>query len=1074
VEAFRREGDYWALGYAGTTVRLADTKGMRYLARLLADPGREFHALDLVTAPAPAAPAAAGNPDAGLATTREGSAGPMLDAAAKAAYRRHMAELREELEEAERFGDPERAARARADLQMLADHVTAAVGLGGRDRRTADAAERARVSVTKAVKTAIRRIGNHHPALGSHLRRSVRTGIYCCYEPDPHSPPWWEAGSARASVPSRRPGPLVGTSATTLIGRAVELTYLVRLLKDALSGRGALVVLAGDAGIGKTRLAAEIVRHAADQRARTALGRCAEAENSLALLPFGQILETVTASMSDGELRAAVGDEAVHLAKVLPLLRRRLSGIPEGHPLPPAAERQALLAGITTFLRRAAGDQGLVLLLDDLQWADETTLACLEYLAEQLTELPVLVLGTARSAGLEPGRPLAYSWERLHRLRLWNHLRLEPLAPPAVAAMLEALADRAPSDQLTQAVVDHTAGNPFFVEELYWHLGERALLFEDQGLVSADPAALRGEVPDSVRLVLGHRLAGLGDNARAMLDVAAVIGRSVDYQLLSEVVRLDADALVAAVENAEHARLLEVTVHGDRDCLVLVHDLVRHTLLQSLSLPRCRRLHARVADALEQRMDTDEALAADLVHHLLQADTVEAARVLRALRRAGHQAMARAAFADAYRHFDRALARSPVDDERERAGLLAERGRAARALGRLPEALADLQEALATFERLHAPEAASALVLDLSRLLDLLGRHHDSAKLAQRALDALGTAPSRLRCQLLALTARWWAFDGDFAAADLALDQAAACAAELDDPAVTDHLLHARSWTASTRFDCTESAATGLTAVRLLGEAGEEWEASQADGLTEGLVRFLRRVGHHTVELWVLRNTATVALLRSGDLDTYATFVEQWIETHRALGTPWPDNVAPVAGMAAFWRGDWASATAHLEEGARLELGSAHFGRCPAALLRLDAYRGGIAAVRERWTHFHLGRFPRSWPSAGDRLMAIAGAEAWVAVGEHAEAAALYPQIAEASAHGTLIAWDDLRLLATAAGVSAAAGGNWDLAEAHFAEALRQADTLPHRIEQAEARRLWAEALLTGRLPQTRTGRALC
>ncbi|MGH3940854.1 MAG: AAA family ATPase [Pseudonocardiaceae bacterium] len=383
MEAFRQEGDYWAVSYAGTTVRIANTKGMGYLARLLADPGREFHALDLVTAQATGVPAGAVDPDAGLATTRNGTTGPMLDAAAKAAYRRRMAELREELEEAERFGDPERAARAHTALQTLADHVTAAVGLGGRDRRAADTAERARVSVTKAVRAAIRRIVNHHPALGSHLQRSVRTGIYCCYEPDPYNLPSWEAGSAVAPAASRRPGPPVSTSATTLVGREVELAHLSTLLKTALSGRGALVVLVGDAGIGKTRLAAEILSQAADQRARTALGRCPEAEDSLALLPFGQILETLATSMSDAELGVAAGYEASQLVKMLPVLRRRLPKTPEAHPLPPAAERQALLDGIITFLDRAAGDQGLVLLFDDLQWADETTLACLERLADR-------------------------------------------------------------------------------------------------------------------------------------------------------------------------------------------------------------------------------------------------------------------------------------------------------------------------------------------------------------------------------------------------------------------------------------------------------------------------------------------------------------------------------------------------------------------------------------------------------------------------------------------------------------------------------------------------------------------
>ncbi len=1073
MDVFRREGDYWAVVYAGTTVRIADMKGMGYLGRLLADPSREFHVLDLVTAQSADA--------VGLTAGRGGDAGATLDAQAKASYRRRMVELREELDEAERFGDPERASRARADLQTLADHVAAAVGLGGRDRTAASAAERARVSVTKAVKGAMRRIAEHHPALGAHLEHSVRTGTYCSYEPDPRNPPSWETGPATAP-PSPAPGPPIGTSSTTLIGREAELANLSTLLKAVHAGRGALVVLAGDAGVGKTRLAAEILSQAAAQGARTALGRCPEAEDSLSLLPFTQVLETLATPMSDAELAAAAGEEAAQLAKVLPLLHRRMPGVGEPRALPPEAERQALLDAITTFLVRAAGDRGLVLVFDDLQWADEATLACLEYLAQRLPELPVLVLGTARSAGLEPGRPLARSWERLQRLHRWSHFSVEPLPPPAVADLLEALADRMPAEQLTEAVVAQTAGNPFFVEELYWHLADRALLFEEHGLASADPAALREAVPETVRLVLGHRLADLGGDARSMLEVAAVIGRSVDYALLSDVAGLSADALVDAVEDAQHGRLLEVTVDGGSDRLVLAHDLVRQTLLQGLSLPRRRRLHARVADALEQRVDTDEALAADLVYHLLHAQSVEAPRLVGALRRAGDQAMGRAAFADAHRHFDRALTHCAIEDRRVHAELLAERGRAARALGRLDEALADWQEAVVAFERLHEAEAAGELALDISALLTLLGRYHETAEAAQRGLETVGEAPGRVRARLLALVARWSAFEGDFAAADLALDQAEACAATLDEPAVAGHILLARSYAAFARFDCRECADTGLAAARLLAETGDEWEASQAgvlaqanlihagrfaeaDDLAEGLMRSTRRAGHRAVHLWILRNTAILALLRSGDLDAYDEFLEQYAEGHRALGIGWASGALTTVGTAAFWRGDWEAARTHLEEGTRSEPASAYVARSHAALLRLDAYEGRHDAVRERWARYQGARRPEAPPSMGDRQMAIAGAEAWTVIGEDGEAAALYPRITDAIADGTLIEWEDLRLLATAAGVSAAAAQDLERAELHFAQALHQADTLPHCLEQPEARRLWAEALLRRRTP---------
>lgn len=187
---FRREGEYWSIVYDGDTFRLRDSKGLRYLARLLAAPGEELHALDLVGADAVGVREAPVN--AGLEVGGFGDAGALLDAQAKAAYRQRLEELREEIEEAESWNDPERAARAREEKEFIARELSAAVGLGGRDRRAASAAERARVNVTRAIKSALSRIEGQSPALGDHLKRTVRTGTFCSYAPDPRLPSSWQ------------------------------------------------------------------------------------------------------------------------------------------------------------------------------------------------------------------------------------------------------------------------------------------------------------------------------------------------------------------------------------------------------------------------------------------------------------------------------------------------------------------------------------------------------------------------------------------------------------------------------------------------------------------------------------------------------------------------------------------------------------------------------------------------------------------------------------------------------------------------------------------------------------------
>jgi tetratricopeptide (TPR) repeat protein len=191
LNVFRREGDYWSVVFEGRTVRVRDLKGMRYLARLLAHPGREFHVLDLVAAETGRVARVESPQASGLSHTVLGDAGPMLDERAKNAYRRRLTEIEDDIEQARALGDTERAAQADVERDFLVRELSRAVGLGGRDRRAASVSERARVAVTRAVRQGIARIGEHHPLLGEHLNRAIRTGTYCAYLPDPRTPGGW-------------------------------------------------------------------------------------------------------------------------------------------------------------------------------------------------------------------------------------------------------------------------------------------------------------------------------------------------------------------------------------------------------------------------------------------------------------------------------------------------------------------------------------------------------------------------------------------------------------------------------------------------------------------------------------------------------------------------------------------------------------------------------------------------------------------------------------------------------------------------------------------------------------------
>jgi hypothetical protein len=179
------------VAFAGQTIHLRDLKGLHYLTRLLADPGREFHVLDLVAGERGWSGVANRSDVPGLAVSAGLGATMVLDAQAKEAYRRRLAEIEEDLEEARALADDGRAAQAEDERAFLIHELARAVGLGGRTRRVGGAAERARASVTRAIRQALTQIHAYHPPLGEHLDRAVRTGTYCVYLPDPRIPPTW-------------------------------------------------------------------------------------------------------------------------------------------------------------------------------------------------------------------------------------------------------------------------------------------------------------------------------------------------------------------------------------------------------------------------------------------------------------------------------------------------------------------------------------------------------------------------------------------------------------------------------------------------------------------------------------------------------------------------------------------------------------------------------------------------------------------------------------------------------------------------------------------------------------------
>src|ERR1700730_16024332 len=513
---FRREGEFWTVGYGAKAFRLKDSKGLGYLAHLLRHPALEFHVLDLVGGIADqredngTSQSTQGLPrgdedleKAGIHVTGLGDAGEMLDEQAKVAYRRRLSQLREELEEAKELGNVERAEQAEQEIDALTRELSRAVGLGGRNRRAASASERARQTITKTIKAVLERAAHSDPHLGDLLSPCIKTGTFCSYQPDPDFPVAWEftetitepreqPTSSANPVPARADhrqvppvvlevSPFSLAERTAFVGRETERGAIRTAIDRALSDHGSVVMLGGGPGVGKSRLAMEMAEYASRVGFKCLVGHCYERDEPFPYLPFVEILESGLAQAASGDdFRRRMGENAPELAQIAPSLRRVFPDIPQPLELPPGQRRRYLFQSYSEALARASRTRSYLYVLEDLHWADESTLALLIHLANRISQLPVVIIGTYRDGFSDNNPALVRTLEELIRSGV-RPLKVGGLSKDAIAQMLTELSHRQPPESLVSLIFEESQGNPFFVEEVYRHLLEDGKVFDAAG-----------------------------------------------------------------------------------------------------------------------------------------------------------------------------------------------------------------------------------------------------------------------------------------------------------------------------------------------------------------------------------------------------------------------------------------------------------------------------------------------------------------------------------------------------------------------------------------------------------------
>jgi DNA-binding SARP family transcriptional activator/tetratricopeptide (TPR) repeat protein len=544
-------------------------------------------------------------------------------------------------------------------------------------------------------------------------------------------------------APAPEPPPLLPRAlsphrAGAFVGRDRQLASLRAAWRDASAGTSRLMLVTGEPGIGKSRLTSELAREAHSRG--TVLYASCHQEALISYQPFVEALRQYVRSRGGERPPAVLGAGAQDLARLVPELAAAAPEETARASDDPETRRYRLFEEVTAFLAAAAAEAPILLVLDDLHWADRATLHLLGHLVRGRSEAHWLIVGTYRDAEVGDEHPLALLLSDLRRERLFERVVLSGLDEADVAELIREHAGREAPAELVDVVHGHTDGNPFFVDEVMRHLIETGVVFEHDGRWVS---ALRPDqigVPAGVREVLASRLARVSEGCRGALTAAAVLGREFSFEVLRELTGESDDAVIAALEEAVRAQLVVELDGGSGADHAFTHALVRETIYAALTGPRRQLMHARAALAIE-RVEPEAPRATLAVHHRLAGRAGDVTKAIGYSLQAGAQARELFAWEEAARHWEGA-----VDAMARAGGRDAERALLLVALAELMVVTGDrrrqieyLEAALALYEELgdarRAAQAHSRLGMALS-LIDSIYADHLDIKRAFRHYGA--------------------------------------------------------------------------------------------------------------------------------------------------------------------------------------------------------------------------------------------------------------------------------------------------------------------------------------------------
>jgi class 3 adenylate cyclase len=708
--------------------------------------------------------------------------------------------------------------------------------------------------------------------------------------------------------------PLDRLAGGVFVGREKEMEELQSGLEDALSGRGRLLMLVGEPGIGKTRTCEALATYAGLRGVQVVWGRCYEGEGAPAYWPWVQAIRSYVHASDPRELAAAMGSGAADIAQVVPEVNERLPGLLVPPALEPEQERFRLFDSITTFLKNASMRKPMVLVLDDLHWGDKPSLLMLQFLARQLRGSRLLVLATYRDVELRRVHPLSQTLGELGREGLSQRIMLRGLTEHDVARFIEITSGVEPSTELVKAVYRGTEGNPFFVNEIV------RLLVADGRLEEANATAHWSvTIPQSVREVVGRRLDHLSETCNDVLTVASVIGREFDLAVLRRISELPGERLMEDLDEAVAARVIS-EVPMRRGQYAFTHALIRETLYEELSTPRRVSLHRQTGEALENAPSPDpDVQLPQLAYHFFEA--AQGGGVDKAInyaQRDAQRATGLFAHGEAVTQYERVLQllelRDKVGDV-ERCEALLALGEAQWRAGETDNSVQTFEAAVEQARKMNDSTLFARGALGVCYRFIIGQTLQPLIRLLQEAVDRLGNPDSVLRIRLLVRLGQEHYFESPERQRVLALE-ALDVARRVGDPATLS--------------------------LALSNSIGEPESLEAADERLEAIDEIIRlaEAAKDPVRVQDGRWQRIATLLVLGQADAADREIEVYGEGAEELHLPW------MLYLAALLRGMRALRRGRIEEAEKLALLALPLGTRSQNPNAMNLFGPQIAAIR--------------------------------------------------------------------------------------------------------------------------------